>query len=154
MAVELAFCSVGVLFLGAVLGAQPPADFEASRASGDGAVDRPAARRHSEAGVVILGPVRSPSTVRGASFFTDSLSSVASGRGGLRSSSCRATGSINQAAAQKTGVDAQLVRAVIDKESAGRPCALSAKGAEGLMQLMPATAEEFDVEDPSIPSRT
>ncbi len=57
------------------------------------------------------------------------------------------------AAAQKTGLDAQLLRAVIDKESAGRPCALSARGAEGLMQLMPATAEEFDVEDPFDPKQ-
>ena len=40
-------------------------------------------------------------------------------------------------------MEAQLVRAVIDQESAGRPCALSAKGAEGLMQLMPATARRF-----------
>jgi soluble lytic murein transglycosylase-like protein len=56
-----------------------------------------------------------------------------------------------QAAAQKTGVDARLVRAVIDKESAGRPCALSAKGAQGLMQLMPATADELDVDDPFDP---
>ena len=56
-------------------------------------------------------------------------------------------------AAQKTGVEAQLVRAVIDQESAGRPCALSAKGAEGLMQLMPATAEEYDVDDPFDPQQ-
>ena len=58
-----------------------------------------------------------------------------------------------QEAAQKSGVEAQLVRAVIDQESARRPCALSAKGAEGLMQLMPATAEEYDVDDPFDPKQ-
>lgn len=52
-----------------------------------------------------------------------------------------------QDAAAKHEVDPVLVRAVIDKESAGRPCAVSSAGAEGLMQLMPATADQFDVQD-------
>ena len=42
---------------------------------------------------------------------------------------------------------------MINQESAGRPCALSAKGAEGLMQLMPATAEEYEVDDPFDPKQ-
>jgi soluble lytic murein transglycosylase-like protein len=50
-------------------------------------------------------------------------------------------------AAQSTGLEAPLVRAVIDRESGGRPCAVSMRGAEGLMQLMPATAEEYGVDD-------
>jgi len=41
----------------------------------------------------------------------------------------------------------ELLRAVMEQESAYRPCAVSGKGAEGLMQLMPATAEEFGVHD-------
>jgi soluble lytic murein transglycosylase-like protein len=49
--------------------------------------------------------------------------------------------------AQKEGVSAELVRAVIDRESAARPCAVSFRGAQGLMQLMPATAEQFEVRD-------
>ena len=51
-------------------------------------------------------------------------------------------------AAKKEGVDAKLVQAVIDRESASKPCAISPKGAQGLMQLMPATATEFGVRDP------
>ena len=55
------------------------------------------------------------------------------------------------AAAEKTGVDAGLVQAVIDQESRGRPCAVSARGAQGLMQLMPETAEYLEVGDPLDP---
>lgn len=40
-----------------------------------------------------------------------------------------------------------LVKAVMQVESAGKPKAVSEKGAAGLMQLMPATAKELGVED-------
>ena len=53
--------------------------------------------------------------------------------------------------AQTQGVKPELIRAVIDEESGGRPCAVSWKGAQGLMQLMPETAQEFGVKDPFDP---
>jgi len=49
---------------------------------------------------------------------------------------------------QQHGVKSDLIRAVINQESGNRPCAVSSKGAQGLMQLMPATAEELGVADP------
>jgi len=50
-------------------------------------------------------------------------------------------------AAKKFDVDAALVSAVIKAESDFNPRELSNKGAAGLMQLMPATAERFGVTD-------
>ena len=46
-----------------------------------------------------------------------------------------------------TNVSPALVLAVIGIESAGKPAAVSSAGAEGLMQLIPATAERFGVTD-------
>ena len=49
------------------------------------------------------------------------------------------------AAAREFGVEEAVVRAVIHAESAYNPAALSRAGAQGLMQLMPATARRFGV---------
>jgi len=48
-------------------------------------------------------------------------------------------------------VDPQLVEAVVRVESDGDPRALSSKGAQGLMQLIPATAQRLGVQDPYDP---
>lgn len=48
-------------------------------------------------------------------------------------------------AARLHGVDPSIVRAIIHAESAYNPNALSRVGAQGLMQLMPATARRFGV---------
>ena len=51
------------------------------------------------------------------------------------------------AAAREFGVEEAVVRAIIHAESAFNPTALSRAGAQGLMQLMPATARRFGVSD-------
>lgn len=56
-----------------------------------------------------------------------------------------------EAGVQQEGVKGELIRAVIAQESGGRPCAVSWKGAQGLMQLMPATSAELGVKDPFDP---
>ena len=48
---------------------------------------------------------------------------------------------------KQEGVQPDLIRAVITQESGARPCAISSKGAQGLMQLMPAVAAQFGVRD-------
>jgi soluble lytic murein transglycosylase-like protein len=55
-------------------------------------------------------------------------------------------------AARRHGLDPDLVLAVVSVESAFRPEAVSRKGAQGLMQLMPGTARELGVADPFDPA--
>jgi hypothetical protein len=52
-----------------------------------------------------------------------------------------------------TRVSPALALAVIAVESAGRPAAVSRAGAQGLMQLIPATAERFGVRDAFDPAQ-
>ncbi len=48
---------------------------------------------------------------------------------------------------ERYGLPPELLRAVIRQESAFDPFAVSKKGAQGLMQLMPGTARRFGVQD-------
>lgn len=55
------------------------------------------------------------------------------------------------AAAELCGLDPDLIAAIAAVESGGNSDAVSPKGAQGLMQLMPATANRFRVLDPFDP---
>ncbi len=61
--------------------------------------------------------------------------------------------SLITAAAAKQSLSPELVRAVMRQESGFKPCAVSVKGAQGLMQLMPATAARLHVTDPFDPEQ-
>jgi len=54
----------------------------------------------------------------------------------------------------RIGIDGGLVKEVARQESGFRPCAISPKGAEGLMQLMPATQAQFSVTNPFDPQQS
>jgi soluble lytic murein transglycosylase-like protein len=141
-------CSSAVLMCGAALVAQPPPDFEAAVKSAMApSIARQRAAIQKQASLA-PGKQGAPSD-----FFTSSFSPAGEGVADCDPLPAEQLDPLIQHAAQKSGVDAQLVRAVIDQESAGRPCALSAKGAQGLMQLMPATADDYDVDDPFDPKQ-
>jgi soluble lytic murein transglycosylase-like protein len=55
--------------------------------------------------------------------------------------------------AEEYNIDEELIRAVIQVESGWKSDAVSSKGARGLMQLMPRTAEMLGVEDPFDPEQ-
>ena len=76
------------------------------------------------------------------------MSSAARGRGAM---SIDEINLLAEKEAKKAGVSASLVKAVIQNESAYDPDAISSKGAMGLMQLMPKTAESLGVTDPFSP---
>jgi soluble lytic murein transglycosylase-like protein len=56
-------------------------------------------------------------------------------------------------AGESNGVDADFIRSVIRAESGANPKAVSRKGAQGLMQLMPATATKLGVKDSFDPAQ-
>jgi soluble lytic murein transglycosylase-like protein len=83
---------------------------------------------------------------------TNAAATTAADRGGAAARLQPALEAFIDRVSAREGVDARLVRAVIEVESGYRPGALSPKGAMGLMQLMPATARQYAVADPYDPA--
>lgn len=60
---------------------------------------------------------------------------------------------IIKAASEKFNMEPSLIKAVIKTESGFDHTAVSSKGAQGLMQLMPGTADAMEVDDPYNPEK-
>jgi soluble lytic murein transglycosylase-like protein len=56
-------------------------------------------------------------------------------------------------ASARSGVEPALINAVVMAESAGNPSAISAAGAQGLMQLMPGTSAACGISNPFDPQQ-
>ncbi|HTW66644.1 MAG TPA: lytic transglycosylase domain-containing protein [Bryobacteraceae bacterium] len=124
--------------------AQPPANFEESvRAAMAPAIAQQRAAVQKQAATVRNSAAPAPANA----FFTVPFTTADMGTADCEPLPDTELDALTESAAQKSGVDKQLVRAVIDQESGGRPCALSARGAQGLMQLMPDTADGLEVQD-------
>jgi soluble lytic murein transglycosylase-like protein len=141
---------IAASFPGAMLSAQPPADFEASvkAAMAPSIAQQRAAVQKQASAMMAAKPGGAAS-----SFFIVPFPATAPGAADCDPLPREQLDPLVDQAAANAGVEARLVRAVIDQESGGRPCALSARGAEGLMQLMPATADQYDVDDPFDPKQ-
>lgn len=78
---------------------------------------------------------------------------AASSSGNSVASSTSTFADLIRQAAEKYGVKTELVEAVIQAESNFNPQAVSSAGAQGLMQLMPATAQGLGVTDSLDPAQ-
>ena len=107
----------------------------------------PAARQRREA----LAAYRRDALAETPASSAQDWRSRAVGMGGAVADTLSRFGGAIEAASRETGVEPELILAVIVQESGGRIAARSEKGARGLMQLMPETAREVGVSDPHDP---
>jgi soluble lytic murein transglycosylase-like protein len=116
---------------------------------------RPLRRAESKASPVVRNPLRS-ALARLAPITIAILLSACSGSGVLPFSSYSMNAqklvTLEKTYARANSVPLGLVRAVVDAESKGNPFAISRAGAQGLMQLMPATQARYGVCDPYDPA--
>jgi soluble lytic murein transglycosylase-like protein len=103
----------------------------------------------NEQGKLVFVNEDSPRTRHGS---TISARLVAS-KGPLLSTPPDRLDGIVREAAQRHQVDPELVKAVISTESGWNPQAVSRKGAVGLMQLVPETAQRYGVGNPFDPAQ-
>jgi soluble lytic murein transglycosylase-like protein len=105
--------------------------------------DTPARRSGSTINTPAPGATSSPAAEKPAETATGADSSAPNDR----------MEQIVQDAAARHQVDPALVKAVINTESGWNPTAVSRKGAMGLMQLIPGTAQRFGVGNPYDPAQ-
>lgn len=94
-------------------------------------------------------PVPRPETVRPASRPTTRLALDA-----VRLERTERYGALIEHHSRLNHVEAELVKAIVYTESGGDARAESSQGAQGLMQLMPTTAQQYGARDPQNPEQS
>src|SRR5260370_34451927 len=130
------------------MGQSPPTAQDAARAAMAGSVDK----QRASILIQVNSVLGKPAALTGSFFSAPWVEAV------FAEPTCDAIASpeldrLIEQNSKTQGVKPELIRAVISQESANRPCAVSPKGAQGLMQLMPATAAQFGVSDPFDPKQ-
>jgi hypothetical protein len=112
--------------------------------------------RRMQDGVAVYGTRELPGAVPLHRFLvhTPAASPAHAGQGEVGPPRLDAFAAQFRASAQATGVDDAWLRAIAHAESGFDARATSPKGAQGVMQLMPATAAEYGVEDPYASSQS
>lgn len=151
--------ALAVVFAAAALPAQPPAD-------GRAAMEAALAKQRAAASAVQESLARQRLSLekqtgqaeRGGFFVLPPPAplGVTASAAAVATADCEAlppseVDSLVEGAAKRQDLDEALLRGVIQQESAFRPCAVSPKGAMGLMQLMPASASQLGVPNPFDP---
>jgi soluble lytic murein transglycosylase-like protein len=133
--------------------AQSPPDFQAAvRSAMAGSLEKQRASVQKQASSAVKTAVGDAAPETSSAFYTVPWPSPASTAANFSAADCDPMpkpelDKIVESASGREGISPELVRLVIGKESAAKPCAISPKGAQGLMQLMPATADELGVRD-------
>lgn len=108
-------------------------------------------------GMVTIAPHASTASGDGATsiqpFFPDYLIKPVREQAKGMVESVSAYDDLIYAAAKKYDIEPALLKAVIQAESSFNPNAVSAAGAQGLMQLMPSTAAALGISDPFDPAQ-
>jgi soluble lytic murein transglycosylase-like protein len=107
--------------------------------------------RHDASGHLVLSNQRQPGAPYEATYRVEAPSLIRTSSKPPNSRGATAYDDLIRQNAERHGVSADLVRAVIQAESGFNPYAVSPKGAMGLMQLMPATARDLGVHNPFHP---
>ncbi|MBM4396733.1 MAG: lytic transglycosylase domain-containing protein, partial [Deltaproteobacteria bacterium] len=115
-------------------------------------------RRCEKDGLVVATSLVEPKAARPAASGTAAARGTSPAGGDVESIAEPAGGiegieAIVAAASAAEGIPEPLLRAVIMVESGFRPDVVSPAGAQGLMQLMPLTADSLDVDDPFDPKQ-
>ncbi len=136
---------IAILLLAAAGGQDPAAGMEAALARQRASIEKQRAS--------VRVQVRSVEESAAGAFFTVPWTQPLTPRLAVAATECEPVPEdqirpLIEEVAAREGLTPDLLRAVIEKESAFVPCAVSPKGAQGLMQLMPATAADLGVHDP------